>query len=145
VRLSDLSDSTADAVRSAGALLTDLTTPSLRLGVTGFARSGKTVFITALVRNPQLPGGRLPFSAPMAQARIHRAYLEPQPNDEVPRFAYEEHLSQLAQDPTAVAAQHPAAQPIAASASSTHPPGHCGAGWVSVGSTSTSSTIRANG
>ena len=98
MRLSDLSDSTADAVRSAGALLTDLTTPSLRLGVTGFARSGKTVFITALVRN-LIAGGRLPFFAPMAQARIHRAYLEPQPNDEVPRFAYEEHLSQLAQDP----------------------------------------------
>src|SRR5262249_56103927 len=35
----------------------------------------------------------------MAQGRIQRAYLEPQPNDEVPRFAYEEHLSQLAQDP----------------------------------------------
>jgi uncharacterized protein len=98
VRLSDFSDTTADAVRSAGALLADLTTPSLRLGVTGFARSGKTVFITALVRN-LIAGGRLPFFAAMAQGRIQRAYLEPQPDDEVPRFAYEEHLSQLASDP----------------------------------------------
>jgi predicted YcjX-like family ATPase len=73
-------------------------TPSLRLGVTGFARSGKTVFITALVRN-LTGGGRLPFFAAMAQGRIRRAYLEPQPDDAVPRFAYEEHLRQLAQDP----------------------------------------------
>jgi uncharacterized protein len=98
VRLLDLSDTTADAVRSAGTLLSDLMTPSIRLGVTGFARSGKTVFITALVRN-LIAGGRLPFFAAMAQARIHRAYLEPQPNDEVPRFAYEEHLHELARDP----------------------------------------------
>jgi predicted YcjX-like family ATPase len=98
VRLLNLSDTTADAVRSAGALFTDLLTPSIRLGVTGFARSGKTVFITALVRN-LIAGGRLPFFAAMAQARIHRAYLEPQPDDEVPRFAYEEHLSELARDP----------------------------------------------
>jgi predicted YcjX-like family ATPase len=98
VRLSDLSDTTADAVRSAGAFVTDLMTPSLRLGVTGFARSGKTVFITALVRN-LIAGGRLPFFAAMAHGRIRRAYLEPQPDDEIPRFAYEEHLSQLAKDP----------------------------------------------
>jgi uncharacterized protein len=98
LRFLDLNDTTADAVRSAGARLSDLMTPSLRLGVTGFARSGKTVFITALVRN-LIAGGRLPFFAAMAQARIHRAYLEPQPNDEVPRFAYEEHLSELARDP----------------------------------------------
>jgi len=98
VRLTDLSDTTTDAVRSAGQFVTDLMTPSLRLGVTGFARSGKTVFITALVRN-LIAGGRLPFFAAMAQGRIRRAYLEPQPDDAVPRFAYEEHLSQLGQDP----------------------------------------------
>jgi predicted YcjX-like family ATPase len=98
VRLSDLSDTTADAVRSAGAFVTDLMTPSLRLGVTGFARSGKTVFITALVRN-LIAGGRLPFFAAMAQGRIRRAYLEPQPDDEIPRFAYEEHLGELAKEP----------------------------------------------
>ena len=70
----------------------------MRLGVTGLARSGKTVFITALVRN-LVAGGRLPFFAAMAEGRITRAYLEPQPDDSVPRFAYEEHLAELATDP----------------------------------------------
>src|SRR5262245_52271948 len=73
-------------------------TPTVRLGVTGLARSGKTVFITALVRN-LLAGGRLPFFAAMAEGRIARAYLEPQPDDRVARFAHEEHLGELARDP----------------------------------------------
>ena len=79
-------------------MLLDLMTPTLRLGVTGLARSGKTVFITALVRS-LVAGGRLPFFAAMAEGRVTRAYLEPQPDDAVPRFAYEEHLAQLAGDP----------------------------------------------
>jgi len=98
VRLSELTGATADALRSAGAVLLDLMTPTVRLGVTGLARSGKTVFITALVRN-LVAGGRLPFFAAMAEGRIARAYLEPQPDDSVPRFAYEEHLADLARDP----------------------------------------------
>jgi predicted YcjX-like family ATPase len=51
-----------------------------------------------LVRN-LLAGGRLPFFAPMAEGRITRAYLEPQPDDTLPRFAYEDHLAALAKDP----------------------------------------------
>ncbi len=98
MRLSDLTDATADALKSAGAALADLMTPTLRLGVTGLARSGKTVFITALVRS-LVAGGRLPFFSAMAEGRITRAYLEPQPDDRVPRFAYEEHLALLAADP----------------------------------------------
>jgi predicted YcjX-like family ATPase len=98
VRLTDLTDTTADALRNAGAYLSGLMTPTIRLGVTGLARSGKTVFITALVRN-LLAGGRLPFFSAMAQGRIARAYLEPQPDDRLPRFAYEEHLAALAEDP----------------------------------------------
>jgi predicted YcjX-like family ATPase len=70
----------------------------VRLGVTGLARSGKTVFITALVRN-LVAGGRLPFFPAMAEGRIERAYLEPQPDDRVARFAYEEHLAELGADP----------------------------------------------
>ena len=66
----------------------------MRLGVTGLARSGKTVFITALVRN-LIAGGRLPFFEPEAEGRIVRAYLEPQPDDELPRFDYEAHMSEL--------------------------------------------------
>ena len=46
-----------------------------------------------------MAGGRLPFFSAMAEGRIARAYLEPQPDDAVPRFAYEEHLAELARDP----------------------------------------------
>jgi len=98
VRLSDLTEATADALKNAGELLIGLATPTVRLGVTGLARSGKTVFITALVRN-LVAGGRLPYFGAMAEGRIARAYLEPQPDDRIPRFAYEEHLAELARDP----------------------------------------------
>ena len=74
--------------------LADYLTPAVRLGVTGLSRSGKTVFITSLVRN-LIGGGRLPFFAAEADGRIVRAYLEPQPDDAVPRFDYETHMSAL--------------------------------------------------
>lgn len=78
----------------------DFLTPSVRLGVTGLSRAGKTVFITALVRN-LISGGRLPFFTPDAEGRIIRCYLEPQPDDAIPRFDYEAHLAQLlAVDPS---------------------------------------------
>jgi hypothetical protein len=73
-------------------------TPTLRLGVTGLSRAGKTIFITALIRN-LVSGGRLPFFMPEAEGRIERAYLEPQPDDQVPRFDYEGHLDALARNP----------------------------------------------
>ena len=98
MRLNDLADGTIDALKSAGSYLTDLTTPTLRLGVTGLARSGKTVFITALIRN-LTAGGRLPFFEPYAEGRILRAYLQPQPDDNVPRFDYEAHISALTAEP----------------------------------------------
>ncbi|MFM9943008.1 MAG: YcjX family protein [Hyphomicrobiaceae bacterium] len=96
--ITDISQSALGALRSVGAYVTDLATPTVRLGVTGLARSGKTIFITALVRN-LVVGGRLSFFAPAAEGRIVRAYLEPQPDDDVPRFAYEEHLASLAAEP----------------------------------------------
>jgi uncharacterized protein len=68
--------------------------PTVRLGVTGLARSGKTVFITSLVHNLLARNG-LPFFEPLAQRRILRAYLEPQPDDAVPRFDYEGNLAKL--------------------------------------------------
>ena len=67
----------------------------LRLGVTGLSRSGKTVFLTALINN-MIAGARMPVLAASAEGRITRAYLEPQPDDAVPRFAYEDHLKSLA-------------------------------------------------
>jgi predicted YcjX-like family ATPase len=98
VRLSDVTDTATAALREAGGRIADLMTPTVRLGVTGLARAGKTVFITSLIRN-LAAGARLPFLSAMAEGRISRAFLEPQPDDRVARFAYEEHLSDLARDP----------------------------------------------
>ncbi len=98
MRLIDLVPATADAVRNAGNAIGDLMTPTLRLGVTGLARSGKTVFITALVRS-LVSGGRLPFFEAHADGRIERAWLEPQPDDTIPRFDYEAHVALLGHDP----------------------------------------------
>lgn len=94
----DLSRSPFARMLGAGSALTDLATPTLRLGVTGLARAGKTVFISALVRN-LVREARLPFFVAAAEGRILRAYLEPQPDDDVPRFAYEDHLAALAKSP----------------------------------------------
>jgi predicted YcjX-like family ATPase len=68
--------------------------PNLRLGVTGLARAGKTVFITALVHN-LLHGGKLPLLSAYSGGRIARVYLEPQPDYELPRFDYESHVEAL--------------------------------------------------
>src|SRR3981189_3738334 len=68
--------------------------PTVRLGVTGLSRAGKTVFISALVHG--LPrGGRFPVFEPLATGRIARAHLAPQPDDAVPRFDYENHVRTL--------------------------------------------------
>ena len=72
----------------------DVVNPTIRLGVTGLSRSGKTVFITALVHK-LLHGGKLPMFVPFASGRIKRVFLQPQPDDDVPRFAYERHLDAL--------------------------------------------------
>jgi predicted YcjX-like family ATPase len=69
-------------------------TPTIRLGVTGLSRAGKTVFITALVHN-LVHGGRLPLFDAYASGRLAEARLMPQPDDEVPRFDYEAHVRDL--------------------------------------------------
>jgi predicted YcjX-like family ATPase len=68
--------------------------PTVRLGVTGLSRAGKTVFITALIHG-LTRGGRFPVFEPYATGRIARARLEPQPDDAVPRFDYENHVRTL--------------------------------------------------
>lgn len=68
--------------------------PVIRLGVTGLARSGKTVFITSLVAN-LLDRGRMPGLLAAADGRIEAAFLQPQPDDTLPRFEYERHLAAL--------------------------------------------------
>ncbi|ARO14833.1 Conserved protein with nucleoside triphosphate hydrolase domain protein [Ketogulonicigenium robustum] len=66
----------------------------IRLGVTGLSRAGKTVFITSLVSN-LLDRGRMPQLVAAANGDIRTAYLQPQPDDTVPRFAYEDHYHAL--------------------------------------------------
>ena len=96
--LSTYTQDLGDAFRSLGDFASDLVFPTVRLGVTGLARSGKTVFITALVHN-LISGARLPFFDAAAQGRLLRVYLEPQPDDVIPRFAYERHLADLVGSP----------------------------------------------
>src|SRR5438128_387814 len=71
--------------------------PTVRLGVTGLSRAGKTVFITALIHG-LTRGGRFPIFEPYATGRIARARLAPQPDDAVPRFAYENHVRTLIEE-----------------------------------------------
>ncbi len=87
-------DDIAAAVSNAGAALADAMTPTVKLGVTGLSRAGKTVFITSLVRCLTQAGAD-PSFARVQGIEGFRAYLEPQPNDDVPRFAYEDHLAKL--------------------------------------------------
>ncbi len=68
--------------------------PVIRLGVTGLARSGKTVFITSLVAN-LIDRGRMPGLTAAREGRIIAAFLQPQPDDTVPRFDYESHIAAL--------------------------------------------------
>lgn len=68
--------------------------PTVRLGVTGLSRAGKTVFITALVHG-LIRGGRFPIFESLSTGRIARARLEPQPDDAIPRFDCENHVRTL--------------------------------------------------
>ncbi len=71
--------------------------PVLRLGVTGLSRSGKTVFITALVAN-LLNRGRMPQLSAEREGRIEAVHLQPQPDVTLPRFDFEGHLAALTGD-----------------------------------------------
>jgi predicted YcjX-like family ATPase len=71
--------------------------PVIRLGVTGLARSGKTIFITGLVAN-LMNRGRMPQLAAAAEGRISAAWLQPQPHDTVARFDFESYLASISGD-----------------------------------------------
>ena len=68
--------------------------PVIRLGVTGLSRAGKTVFITSLVAN-LMDRGRMAALRAAADGSIKSAWLQPQPDDTVPRFDYERHLTAM--------------------------------------------------
>lgn len=68
--------------------------PVIRLGVTGLSRAGKTVFITSLVAN-LINRGRMPGLRAAADGRIEAVWLQPQPDNTVPRFRFEDHLAAM--------------------------------------------------
>lgn len=82
----------ADAV--ADTLRVPFSDSVIRLGVTGLSHAGKTVFITTLVAN-LMNRGRMPQLVAANTGAIRSAYLQPQPNDTLPRFDYETYLGQL--------------------------------------------------
>ena len=95
--LPTLSSILHDAQIAAHSVVDFVSGTGLRLGVTGLSRAGKTVFITALIDN-LTKGGRLPVFRVAAEGRLTRGVLRPQPDDTVPRFAYEDHLAALTVD-----------------------------------------------
>ncbi len=95
--LSELFEQTRLAARSLLEYGEGLFTPTLRLGITGLSRAGKTIFITALVHG-LIRAGRFAVFDAFAEERIARARLSPQPDDAVPRFDYESHVTALVND-----------------------------------------------
>lgn len=90
-----ISDTLGRGVESMGSAISEtFFEPVIRLGVTGLSRAGKTVFITSLVAN-LLDRGRMPGLQAAGSGRIQAAFLQPQPDDTVPRFDYETHLAAL--------------------------------------------------
>ncbi|WP_454849638.1 YcjX family protein [Rhizobium binxianense] len=96
-RLTSLADDALIALDNLADRAGALVNPTIRLGVTGLSRSGKTVFISSLVHN-LLHGGRLPLFEPVQSGRVSAVRLEPQPDDAVPRFQYEDHIRALVKD-----------------------------------------------
>ena len=75
----------------------DITSPNIRLGVTGLSRAGKTVFITALI-HALTHKGRLPLLSAYREGRLLSVRLAPGPDPAIPRFAYEQHVEALTGD-----------------------------------------------
>lgn len=96
--LGRIADGVSRSVETLGATVSEaFFEPVIRLGVTGLARSGKTVFITSLVAN-LMDRGRMPQFSPAASGAIKAAWLQPQPDDTLPRFDYESHIAALSGD-----------------------------------------------
>ena len=92
--LTSFTDEALISLDTLGARASSLVDPSLRLGVTGLSRAGKTVFITALI-HALTNNTKLPQLQVQKQGRLKSAVLAHQPDDTIPRFQYEEHLRRL--------------------------------------------------
>ena len=95
--LTSLTDEARIAFDTVAGRASNLFSPSVRLGVSGLSRAGKTVFISALVHN-LIHGGRLPLFDAQKSGRTAKAYLQHQPDDAVPRFQYEDHIAALVKE-----------------------------------------------
>jgi len=90
-----LADGVWRGIETAGATVSEaFFEPVVRLGVTGLSRAGKTVFITGLVAN-LLDRARMPQLRGAATGAIRAAWLHPQPELTLPRFAFESHVAAL--------------------------------------------------
>ncbi len=92
--IGDLGHEARITARSLADAAGGLVEPTLRLGVTGLSRAGKTVFISSLVHALTV-GARMPLFRAAGEGRIASARLAPQPDDNVPRFDIETHLAAL--------------------------------------------------
>lgn len=93
-RTTSFTDEALIALDTLAGRTSELFAPTLRIGVTGLSRAGKTVFISSLVHNI-VHGGRLPVFEAARSGRIAKSFLEEQPDDAVPRFQYEDHIDAL--------------------------------------------------
>lgn len=75
---------------------------TIRVGVTGLARAGKTAFLTSLAANLLAAGtglGTLPALTARLAGRSLRVAVTPSGTDGLPRFDFPSHLAALADDP----------------------------------------------
>lgn len=92
------------AVRSAGRLATDVLQlrSTIRIGITGLARAGKTALLTSLAANLlALSAGRpaLPAVSDRLRGRQLRVSIAPAAASGIPRFEVASHIAALAADP----------------------------------------------
>ena len=92
--LFDIVDDVTRAVEDAGDRVSEFWEPTIRLGVTGLSRAGKTVFIASLVAN-LMDRGRMRLLQAEQDGRVLAAALRPGPDRRTPRFAYEDHVAAL--------------------------------------------------
>ncbi|MEM9583579.1 MAG: YcjX family protein [Pseudomonadota bacterium] len=92
--INDIVDGVTRSIEDATSSITGVFEPTIRLGVTGLSRAGKTVFITSLIAN-LMDRGRMPQLRAAAHGGIKSAYLRPQPDDTIARFDYETHLAAM--------------------------------------------------
>ena len=95
--LTSFTDEALISLDTLGARAASMLDPSLRLGVTGLSRAGKTVFITALI-HALTNNAKLPMFSVQKQGRLKNAALSHQPDDTIPRFQYEDHVRRLIDD-----------------------------------------------